>query len=125
MILINGFSGSLKFWWDHALTNKQKEAIKKHRKRLRRTIKVEEGTSTTQEVEEEVKNTVETLLYTINLHFHLGSDGDVENQRKIIKNLRCSSMRNFSWYRDMFLLRIYIFKDCNARHRKEMFIDGL
>ena len=25
----------------------------------------------------------------------------------------------------MFLLRIYIFKDCNARHWKEMFIDGL
>ena len=25
----------------------------------------------------------------------------------------------------MFLLTIYIFKDCNARHWKEMFIDGL
>ena len=25
----------------------------------------------------------------------------------------------------MFLLRIYIFKDCNARHWKEMLIDGL
>ena len=34
-------------------------------------------------------------------------------------------MGNFRWYKDMFLLRIYIFKDCNARHWKEMFIDGL
>ena len=34
-------------------------------------------------------------------------------------------MGNFRWYKDMFLLRIYIFKDCNAKYWKEMFIDGL
>ena len=79
MFLINGFSGSLKLWWDHALTTEQKEAIKRHKTKVRRTIKVEEGTLATQEVEEEVENAVETLLYTINLHFGLGSDTDVEN----------------------------------------------
>uniref|UniRef100_A0A9I9ED34 DUF7746 domain-containing protein n=1 Tax=Cucumis melo TaxID=3656 RepID=A0A9I9ED34_CUCME len=125
MLLINGFSGSLKLWWDHALSTERKEAIKRQKTKVRRIIKVEEGASTTQEVEEEIENVVETLLYAINLHFGLGSDTDVENQRKIIKNLKCSSMENFRWYKDMFLLRIYIFKDCNARHWKEMFIDGL
>ena len=47
MILINGFSGSLKLWWDHALTIEQKEAIKRHKTKVRRTIKVEKGSSTT------------------------------------------------------------------------------
>ena len=33
-------------------------------------------------------------------------------------------METFRWYKDMFLFSIYIFKNCNARHWKEMFIDG-
>uniref|UniRef100_A0A9I9EL69 DUF7746 domain-containing protein n=1 Tax=Cucumis melo TaxID=3656 RepID=A0A9I9EL69_CUCME len=53
ILLINRFSGSLKLWWDHALTTEQKEAIKRHKTKVRRTIKVEEGTSKTQEVEED------------------------------------------------------------------------
>uniref|UniRef100_A0A9I9E7L5 DUF7746 domain-containing protein n=1 Tax=Cucumis melo TaxID=3656 RepID=A0A9I9E7L5_CUCME len=69
MLLINEFSGSLKLWWDHALSTEQKEAIKRHKTKVRRIIKVEEGTSTIQEVEEEIENAVETLLDTINLHF--------------------------------------------------------
>ena len=42
MLLINGFSRSLKLWWDHALTNEQKEVIKNHRTKVKRKIKVEE-----------------------------------------------------------------------------------
>ena len=38
MLLTNGLSGSLKLWWDHALTNEQKEAIRKHRARVKRII---------------------------------------------------------------------------------------
>ena len=93
-------------WWNHALTNEQKEAIKTHRTRIKRTIKIENGTSATQEVEEEREDTIEVLLYTINKHFDLGSENDIDNQRKIIKNLKCSSMRNFRWHKDMFLFRI-------------------
>uniref|UniRef100_A0A9I9EK22 Uncharacterized protein n=1 Tax=Cucumis melo TaxID=3656 RepID=A0A9I9EK22_CUCME len=125
MLLINGLSGSLKLLWDSTLTNEQKEAIKTHRTRVKRTIKVEEGTSATQEVEEELEDVVETLLYAINRHFGLGNDTDVDNPRKIIKNLNCYSMGNLRCYKDIFLLRIYIFKDCNARHWKETLIDKL
>ena len=121
MLLINEFSGSLKFWRDHALTTEQKEAIKRHKTNVRRTIKVEEGTSTIQDVEEEEENAVETLLYTIDLYFGLGNDTDVENQMNIIRNPKCSSMRNFRWYNDMFLISIYIFKDCNARQKLDGF----
>ena len=72
-------------WWDHALTNEQREAIKNHRTRIRMMIKTKDGTSTTQEVEEERVDAIKVLLYTINMHFGPGSDTDIENQRKIIK----------------------------------------
>ena len=79
MHLINRFSVSLKLWWDHSLTNEQKEAIKNHRTRVKRTIKVEVGATETPEVEEEVEDAVDVLLCTINRHFSLGSDIDIYN----------------------------------------------
>ena len=33
--------------------------------------------------------------------------------------------RNFRVYKNMFLFKIYMFKDRNVSHWKEMFIDGL
>ena len=53
MLLINGFSGTFKLWWDHALINKQKVAIKNHRTRIKRTIKTKDGALVTQEIKEE------------------------------------------------------------------------
>ena len=52
-LLINEYSESLKMWLDHGLTNEQREAIRKHWTRIKRTIKAEDGTLTTQEIEEE------------------------------------------------------------------------
>ena len=39
MLLTNGFSGSIKLWWGHALTNEKKEAIKNNRTIVKRRIK--------------------------------------------------------------------------------------
>ena len=72
-LLINRFSRSLKLWWDHALTPEQKEAIRNHRTKFKRTIKIEVGSPVTQEVEEDREDAVETLLYTINMHFAVGN----------------------------------------------------
>ena len=44
MLLIHGFSGCLKMWWDHALTNEYREAIKTHKTKIRKIVKIEYGT---------------------------------------------------------------------------------
>ena len=68
-VLINGFSGSLKMWWDHALTSEQREAIKRYKTKVKRVIKVDDENVTPLEIEEECEDAVEVLLYTINRHF--------------------------------------------------------
>ena len=96
-ILVAGFSGQLKGWWDNYLTNDKKE----------------------------IHDAVNTLIFTIAQHFiddpSLWKDRSVE----LLSNLKCRTLADFRWYRDTFLTRVYTREDSQQPFRKEKFLAGL
>lgn len=77
------------------------------------------------EVKEEKQDVVSTLIHAIAIHFLGQNLVGTSNHRKILKNLKCTSMSNFKWYYDMFIARVFTQDDCSQQHWKEQFINGL
>ncbi|XP_059294476.1 uncharacterized protein LOC132047452 [Lycium ferocissimum] len=95
-MIIAGFTGQLKGWWDNYLTQEQRGNIlnlcQKRTKRKPRNGRWSDN-----------NETIRTLL----------------------QNLRCKTLTSFRWYKDIFLCRIMELPECNDNHWKSKFIDGL
>lgn len=117
----------------------QWKTIKLHKSKIKRKreIKIENvattidgrtigKASTSRETEEKIKieDAIAHLIYQISIYFTIKNEIGPKILRTILNNLKCSSMGKLKWYKDMFLGRVYFFKDCNERHWKEKFIDG-
>ncbi|XVF07353.1 hypothetical protein REPUB_Repub06bG0130900 [Reevesia pubescens] len=48
-----------------------------------------------------------------------------ERNNELLLNLKCKTMTNFQWYKDMFLTRVMQRKVCSNTFWKEKFITGL
>ncbi|KAH1198123.1 hypothetical protein GmHk_18G051751 [Glycine max] len=99
-ILVAGFSGKLKGWWDNYLTNDEN------------TVKTDfNGKVITNDDNKEIPDAVNTLIFIIAQHFigdpSLWKDRSVE----LLSNLKCRTLANFRWYRDTFLTRVYTKED--------------
>jgi hypothetical protein len=119
-LLVASFTGTLQSWWEKHLTDESRASI-------RSAVKTnEEGIPIFNEkIGLRDSDAVNTLFYTIVEHFigtpsHLASR--VHNQ---LSNLRCPTLSDFRWYKDVFLSRVMLRDDSNQPFWKEKFINCL
>ena len=115
--LVIGFTGLLKGWWDHYLSQNDREYILNTKK----TIIKEEGTSV-QTYEDDVVN---TLIFAITKYFIGDPVYFQERTTEIFNNIGCPKLLDFKWYKDMFLVKVMSGPDCGSHYWKENFIFGL
>ncbi|GAB2265362.1 hypothetical protein Dimus_037813 [Dionaea muscipula] len=108
--IVCGFSGQLKGWWETYLTEEQ-------RRQILFAVK--------QENDAEVSNAYPTLIYAIMKHF-IGEPSLFGNRAlEILNNLRCPSLHDFRWYKDVFLTKVFHRPDCQHMYWKDRFLSGL
>ncbi|KAH9801918.1 hypothetical protein KPL71_001205 [Citrus sinensis] len=118
-ILIAGFTGQLKGWWDHLLTNQQQLDILN-------SIQVDEnGVSILNEFNNPIQDAVATLILTISLHF-IGDPSHLHDKNaELLHNLRCRKLSEFQSYKTSFFTRLFLRDDANHITWKEKFLAGL
>ncbi|CAN7000947.1 unnamed protein product [Brassica oleracea var. botrytis] len=119
VLLVVGFNGALRYWWDNSLDSVTRESIINHTET--RTIENTEG-----DLEQvETQNAVEVLIHTITMHFIGNPKEELESKKIILTNLRCPTLGDFKWYKDVFVTNIFQRNDCTQAFWKERFIAGL
>ncbi|GJS03291.1 hypothetical protein Tco_0319799 [Tanacetum coccineum] len=117
-ILISGFAGCLKGWWDHYLTEAEKDIIFKAKKTI---VKIENGV----QVQTQEDDMVNTLIFVILKNFVGDPSIFKEKSSAILLNLTCRKLSDFKWYRDIFITKVTTRPDCREAYWKERFIAGL
>ena len=96
-LLISGFTGSLKGWWDNYLTPDRRVFIQ---------------AAVKQEGDRLIPLQVETLIIAI-LHNFMGDSNTFDEKTSILlHNLRCSTLGDFRWYVDNFMIMVLTRSDC-------------
>lgn len=117
-VLVAGFTGQLKGWWDTHLTEEDKQHI------FQSVCLDPLGNPILKDVHT-IPNSTNTLIYTIIKTF-IGSPGIFrERSSKILNNLKFKTLSHFREYKDSFLTRIYEKPDGNLPYWKEKFLDWL
>ncbi|KAH9795991.1 hypothetical protein KPL71_005389 [Citrus sinensis] len=118
-ILIAGFTGQLKGWWDHLLTQQQQLDILN-------SIQVDEnGAPILDEFNSPIQDAVATLILTISLHF-IGDPSHLRDKNaELLHNLICMKLSEFQSYKITFFTRLFFRDDANHVTWKENFLAGL
>ena len=102
-LLVIGFSGTLRGWWDSYLTEDSKESIKNAVK------KNDEGLPIFYEsIGRGFLDGVNTLIYTILKHFVGIPSNILSRVSDLLNNLRCPTMTDYRWYQDVFISRVIL-----------------
>ena len=119
-LLVTGFSGKLKSWWEKHLTEESRDFIKNSVK------KDEEGNPIFDErIGMGILDGVNSLVFTIKRHF-IGIPSNITSRiYDQLSNLKCPTMSDFRWYENVFTSRVMLKEDSNKPFWKEKFIDGL
>ncbi|KAH9679044.1 hypothetical protein KPL71_025947 [Citrus sinensis] len=118
-ILIAGFTGQLKGWWDHLLTKLQQLDF------LNAIQSDENGAPILDESNNPIQDAVTTLILTISLHF-IGDPSHLRDKNaELLHNLRCRKLSEFQSYKTNFFTRLFIRDDANHVTWKEKFLAGL
>ncbi|ESQ30876.1 hypothetical protein EUTSA_v10012391mg, partial [Eutrema salsugineum] len=67
----------------------------------------------------------EVLINTLTMHFIGNPTEELESKKIVLTNLRCPTLGDFKWYKDIFVTNIFQRNDCNQPFWKERFISGL
>ncbi|KAH9783347.1 hypothetical protein KPL71_009275 [Citrus sinensis] len=106
-ILIAGFTGQLKGWWDHLLTKLQQLDI------LNAIQTDENGAPILDEFNNPIQDAVATLILTISLHF-IGDPSHLKDKNaELLHNLRCRKLSEFQNYKTTFFTRLFLRDDAN------------
>ncbi|KAH9769863.1 hypothetical protein KPL71_012168 [Citrus sinensis] len=118
-ILIAGFTGQLKGWWDHLLTKQQQLDIFN-------AIQTDEyGAAICDELNDPIQDAFATLILTISLHF-IGDPSHLRDKNaELLHNLRCRKLSEFQSYKTTFFTRRFLRDDANHITWKEKFLAGL
>ncbi|KAG5585597.1 hypothetical protein H5410_046031 [Solanum commersonii] len=117
-MIIAGFTGQLRGWWDNYMTLDVKAAVINAK-------------ATTEGVDNLgfalVKNRedVYTLVLTILEHFSGRFTNQYETIRSLLNGLRCRHLCEFRWYKDTYLSRVMKLSENSLEFWKAKFIDGL
>ena len=95
-IILVGFTGTLKFWWENFLTDKERFYVCK---------------SVNDDSEQDL---VLRLMYSIRKHFIGDPKIFEERSSEILQNLRCRTLSDFKWYHDVFLAKLMTREDARA-----------
>ncbi|KAL4196544.1 hypothetical protein AMTRI_Chr04g183780 [Amborella trichopoda] len=117
--IVNGFTGWLRGWWDFYVDDDTKQRI------LNNTRQWTGRNEQNQEVIYTESDAVNTLIYTITLHFVGSTSLLAARSEDLLSNLRCPTLSHYKWYKDVFFSRLLIREDCQLDHWREKFIAGL
>ncbi|XP_057723802.1 uncharacterized protein LOC130939733 [Arachis stenosperma] len=118
-VIVSGFSGQLKGWWDNYLSDNQKHSIFS-------AIKVnDQNEPIISDDGEPIPDAVNTLIFTIASHFIGDPSLWKDRSAELLSNLRCKTLSDFRWYKDTFLTRVYTREDSQQPFWKEKFLVGL
>ena len=118
-ILIAGFTGQLKGWWDHLLTKQQQLDI------LNAIQTDENRAPICDEYNSLIQDAVATLILTISLHF-IGDPSHLRDKNaELLYNLRCRKLSEFQSYKTTFFTRLFLRDDASHTTWKEKFLAGL
>lgn len=118
-LLIQGFTGSLKGWWDNNLREIDRQTILTFLKQEVRNN--EQGEPETIQIDQQV----EALIFSISQAFVGDANVFADRSLEILNNLYCPTLGEFRWYKDNFLAKIYTITDCRHSYWKDRFISGL
>ncbi|KAM3188706.1 hypothetical protein P3L10_034574 [Capsicum annuum] len=121
-MIVSGFTGMIKHWWDNYFTDDVKNLIY-GATAVETIVKTENGQVVLEQVAKE--DACATLLYHIARHFIGEPKLFQDRSLEILNNLTCKDLADFRWYKDTFLVKVMIRPDCNNDFWKERFISGL
>ena len=118
-LLIAGFSGQLKGWWDYHLTPEN------HLEILNSIREDEEGKPILDEQGNPIQGAVAQLILVITHHF-IGDPSHLRDKNaELLHNLKCKKLSDFQRYKTTFLTRVMLREDSNHANWKENFLAGL
>ncbi|GAV61981.1 LOW QUALITY PROTEIN: MP domain-containing protein, partial [Cephalotus follicularis] len=118
-ILIAGFTGQIKGWWDNVLTTQQQTEILD-------AIQVNELKEPILDNNNEtIEDAVSTLIYNIANYFVGDPTYLKDRTADQLSNLRCRKLQDFRWYKDTFMTKVLTREDANQPYWKEKFVTGL
>ncbi|XP_021678567.2 uncharacterized protein LOC110663531 [Hevea brasiliensis] len=112
--IIASFTGQLRGWWDFSLSEEGKAQVLNAVK-----------TETRAEGPTAVSDSVNTLLYTIGMHFIGSASLYMDRSQEQLMNLRCPDLSHFKWYKDNLFSLIFTREDNQYDFWKEKFLSGL
>ena len=107
-LLVTDFFGKLKSWWEKHLTKESRDLIKNSAK------KDEEGNPIFDErIGMGIPDGVNSLVFTIIRNF-IGTPSNIISRiHDQLSNLKCLTMSDFRWYKDVFTSRVMLREDSN------------
>lgn len=118
-LLIVGFLGQLKGWWDFHLTMQQQLDI------LNAILTGESDEPIFDQHGEPIQDAISTLIFTISLHFMGDSSHLRDKNANLLSILLCKKMSNFQSYKTTFPITIMFKEDLNQPFQKNKFYVGL
>ena len=108
-MIVAGFTGTLRNWWDDYLTKQNKNEIF-DAVASKNILKIGGGQTTTSLEVVEYANA--TFLYNIVKHFVGEQQLFQDRSLEILNNIYCKKLTDFRWYNDMFITKM-LRDDCN------------
>ena len=100
-LLVNGFFGTLRGWWDSYLIEESRDSIRHV------VTKNDEGLPIFDEsIGRSILDGVNTLIYTILKHFVSTPSNISSRVFDLLNNLRCPTMTDYRSYQDVFISRV-------------------
>ncbi|XP_059281056.1 uncharacterized protein LOC132034705 [Lycium ferocissimum] len=122
-LIISGFTGMLKNWWDNYLSEDNRAQIL-GAITIGSVMKMEGNNQVV--IEEAMEDASATLIYSIAKHFIGEPKLFQDRSLELLNNLKCPKLDDFRWYKDMFLEKVMIREEFVVMiYEKERFISGL
>ncbi|XP_027351225.1 uncharacterized protein LOC113862335 [Abrus precatorius] len=114
-ILVTGFFGQLKGWWDNYLTKTDRENILS-------VVKIDDTGKAIVNNDEQLRDALYTILYIISQHFLGDPSLSRDRSAELLSNLKCRTLDDYKCYKDTFLSRVYTREDSQQPFWKEKFL---
>ncbi|KAG5616238.1 hypothetical protein H5410_016062 [Solanum commersonii] len=118
-VIIAGFTGQLRGWWDNYMSMDAKAAV----------INAKAATEGVDNLGFALVKNREDVVYTLVLNILENFSGRFTNQyetiRSLLDGLRCRHLGEFRWYKDTYLSRIMELPENGLEFWKAKFVDGL
>lgn len=102
-MIISCFTGVLKGWWDHMLTDTDRQNIRTATKQIIQQSSSEASSSSQVIGYTNIADSTNTLLYAICKHFLGNPEKFQQRSSDILIKLRCPKLHDFRGYKDIFL----------------------